>query len=144
MKSLLPVLSFIVLTLLPFSSFAGSLEDTPSQLCATIDIMECDLGGICQNVQPDSVDLPRFFEIDFQNLLITGVRQDSQGKSTPIERMEEINRRIIMQGAEQGGSEQSNGVGWNISLNTDTGRAVLTASGDDVGFVVFCECTNLK
>lgn len=144
MKSIVSVFSFIVLMLLPFSGFAGSLEDTPSQLCATIDIMECNLGGICQNVQPELVDLPRFFEIDFQNLAVTGVRQDRQGKSTPIERMEEINGRIVMQGAEQGGSEQKDGVAWSILLNPETGRAVLSASGKDVGFVVFCECTELK
>jgi hypothetical protein len=32
-------------------------------------------------------------------------------------------------------------VGWSLAIAEDTGKMVLTASGDDVGFVVFGACT---
>ena len=35
------------------------------------------------------------------------------------------------------------GLGWTLAIAEDTGKAVLTASGDKVGFVIFGACTPL-
>jgi hypothetical protein len=57
-----------------------------------------------------------------------------------IERFEPVDGKLMLQGAEDGYEGISDGVGWTIAISEDTGRGVLTASGDEVAFVVFGAC----
>jgi len=57
--------------------------------------------------------------------------------------MELIDGKLILQGAEDGVEGVRDGVGWTMAIAQETGKAVLTASGDQVGFVVFGACTPL-
>ena len=43
----------------------------------------------------------------------------------------------MLQGAEDGYEDLRDGLGWTLSIAEDTGQVVLTASGDQVAFVVF-------
>jgi hypothetical protein len=82
----------------------------------------------------------QFLRVDFQNMVIKGVT-DEDGRQTKIENMEQIDGKLILQGAEDGVEGVRDGVGWTAAIMEDTGKTILTASGDDVAFVVFGACT---
>ena len=63
------------------------------------------------------------------------------GPYNTIERVEEVDNKLIIQGAEQGREGVRAGFGWTIAIMEDTGDMVLTASGDLVGLVAFGACT---
>ena len=58
-----------------------------------------------------------------------------------IENFERIDGKLILQGAEDGLKDVKDGAGWSISISEETGKMVLTESGDDMGFVIFGACT---
>jgi hypothetical protein len=42
-----------------------------------------------------------------------------------------------LQGAEDGYEKMRDGLGWTMAISEESGQVVLTASGDQVAFVVF-------
>jgi hypothetical protein len=42
-----------------------------------------------------------------------------------------------LQGAEDGYEKMRDGLGWTMAISEETGQLVLTASGEQVAFVVF-------
>jgi hypothetical protein len=48
--------------------------------------------------------------------------------------MEHSNGRLILQGTQTG-------KGWSMVITEATGKMTLTASGEEVGFIVFGACT---
>jgi hypothetical protein len=65
----------------------------------------------------------------------TGKEQES-----PIERVEELDGKLILQGAEDGLPNVPDGIGWSLAIQMETGRLVLSGSGDDVAFTMFGAC----
>jgi hypothetical protein len=57
--------------------------------------------------------------------------------ATNIERHEVVDGKLILQGAEDGYENMRDGLGWTMAITEKTGQVVLTASGDQVAFVVF-------
>jgi len=57
--------------------------------------------------------------------------------------MERIDGKLILQGAEDGYESVRDGLGGTIAISEGTGRVVMTASGDQVAFVVFGACLPL-
>jgi hypothetical protein len=47
---------------------------------------------------------------------------------------------LILQGAEDGYKEVRDGTGWSMAISEETGKMVLTESGNQVGFVIFGAC----
>ena len=76
--------------------------------------------------------------IDFKNKKIT--RAGEGGRTTDMQNMKIIDQKIFLQGAEEAIEDVRDGVGWTAAIMQDSGNLVLTASGDDAGFVVFGGC----
>jgi hypothetical protein len=110
--------------------------------CASMEVMECMPAKGCQRVSAVVADLPRFFKVDMKNREITAVRVDDTRKSS-IERLEEVEGKLMLQGAEEGREGVRDGLGWTMSVDRERGDMVLTASGEDVAFVVFGACTTM-
>jgi hypothetical protein len=62
---------------------------------------------------------------------------DDETPATAIERQEVVDGKLILQGAEDGYEKIHDGLGWTIAISEGSGQVVLTASGDQVAFVVF-------
>ena len=120
---------------------AGDFDGSKPLMCAVIDIVECGSGGKCQELTAEDVGIPRFLKVNFKKKSITATHAGGSKKSTTIKNSEHIDGKLILQGAEDGIEGVRDGVGWSIAIAEDTGNMVLTASGDDVGFVVFGACT---
>ena len=85
-----------------------------------------------------------FKRVDFKEKKLIGIQQSKNGPPSPIERMERVDGKLILQGAEDGVEGVRDGLGWTLAISEEIGRMVLTASGDNVGFVIFGACTPLN
>jgi 6-phosphogluconate dehydrogenase len=127
--------------LISFPALAGDFDGSNPLICAVMDVVECQPGGKCQQVTAEDVGIPHFLKINFKEKKISATHADGRKKSTEIENFEKIDGKIIIQGAEDGIEGVRDGLGWSLAIAEESGKMVLTASGDEVGFVVFGACT---
>ena len=137
------VCALLCILVVPFIVIAGDFDGSKPLLFVAIDVIECVPNGECSKVTPESIALSQFLKIDFKRKEILPVGEGQGKKSTTIENMELIDGKLIIQGAEDGVEGVRDGVGWTMAIAEETGKVVLTASGDQVGFVVFGACTPL-
>ena len=116
---------------------AGDFDGTRPLLISVIRAVECTPDGACREVTPASVELPQFLKIDFSKKTIRPADADDKTPATTIERQEVVDGKLILQGAEDGYEKMRDGLGWTMAISKATGQVVLTASGDQVAFVVF-------
>jgi hypothetical protein len=130
-----------IICLFSFPVAAGDFDGSKSLICAVMDLVECQPGGKCQPVTAEEVGIPLFLKIDFKKKQISATYADGTQRTTAIERSEKVDGKLIIQGAEDGIEGVRDGVGWSLAIAEETGKTVLTASGDEVGFVIFGACT---
>ncbi len=121
-------------------AMAQDFDGSKPLLCASMDIRECDRGKACETRQAIDVNAPQFLRIDFAENRLDGRRADGTESTTAIERMENVDNKIIMQGVDDGIEGVRDGLGWSLAIAMDTGRMVLTGAGDDVAFAIFGAC----
>ena len=129
----LTVMCFFVV---PFSGVAGDFDGSQPLLCATIKAIECGLDGECIHGTAESVNLPQFFKIDFMNKMISATKESVNQRTSSIKNQERFDGKLILQGM---GDE----LAWSMAISEQSGKMVITASGEQVGFVVFGACTPL-
>ena len=135
------VLGVLFILITPMSVLSGDFDGSNPLLCASLKVFECTAGGGCVEVMPGDVNVPQFFRIDFRANTISVTRPDGSSRSTNIERTEHVDGKLILQGAEEAIEGVRDGLGWTLAIREDNGRTVLTASGDDVAFIIFGACT---
>ncbi len=119
------------------TAWAGDFDGSRPLLFSVISAMECTPDNGCRAVTIESMNLPRFLKIDFEKKTIGRTPNRDARPASAIERMERVDGKLILQGAEDGYQSVRDGLGWTIAIAEDTGRVVMTASGDQVAFVVF-------
>ena len=132
----------IVASVLASSAYAD-VDGSKPAICATVEIMDCVPHEGCQRVSAREAGIPRFLRIDFAGNEITRTEATGDEVTSAIERSEEVDGRLILQGAEDGVEGVPDGIGWSLSIDKTSGDMVLTGSGVDVGFVIFGACTPL-
>jgi len=120
---------------------AGNFDGSKELLCAVMDLVECIPGGKCQQVTAEEVGIPNFLRIDFEKKKLRATFADGSKKNSAINNLEKIDGKVILQGAEDGIKDVRDGLGWSLAIDEETGKMVLTASGDAVAFVMFGACT---
>jgi hypothetical protein len=131
------VCSILGLILAVSAAGAGDFDGTRPLLVAVNRVMECTPADACREVTPASVQLPQFLRIDFAKKAILPARASDNFPPSAIERTEVVDGKLILQGAEDGYDKMRDGLGWTMSISVESGQVVLTASGDQVAFVVF-------
>jgi hypothetical protein len=126
-------LAFLCVIVTPLSLAAADFDGSKPLLCATIETFECGSGIECQRGTSQSINLPQFLKIDFKDKKISGTRESGEVLTTKIENMERSDGKLVLQGTE-------NNKGWSMLINEATGKMTITASDDQVGFVVFGAC----
>jgi len=96
--------------------------------------------GLSKDFDPESVGLPRKFIIDFNSKIIRPTKDSIVRRNSKINRISHIENKVILQGVSDGVEGVNDGIGWSISISKKTGKFVITASGDNVGYVVFGSC----
>ena len=135
---------FITLVLIfavaPLAAQAADFDGSKPLLCAIISITECTADGGCQKTTLENAGMPQFLKVDVPNKTIAPAPSIEGRKPTQIERMERVEGKLILQGAEDGVENVHDGLGWTAAISEETGKLILTASGEEVAFVVFGAC----
>jgi hypothetical protein len=139
MKRYIWILFVFLFTMIAASApSAGDFDGTKPLLISVIRVIECTPDGTCNEVTPASAELPQFMKIDFTNKTISPATGDDTSQNhTSIERQEVVDGKLILQGAEDGYDKMRDGLGWTMAISEESGQVVLTASGEQVAFVIF-------
>ena len=137
MNTMKEICSFIGLMFASVSLFAADFDGTKPMLCASLDVLECVDGRDCDVVAADDVDAPQFISIDLKHDKLQ-LDRSGQPRHPQLRNRENLNNRLVLQGV---GAET--GLGWTFSVDQDTGKFVLSASGDEVAFIIFGACSTL-
>ena len=78
---------------------AVALDKSEPLLCVSIKVNECVDGAGCREVLPEDVNIPTFLWI---NLKKKEISTSKDAKPTAIERMEDVEGRTVLQGADPG------------------------------------------
>ena len=145
MKRFIWILFVLLFTMIAASApKAGDFDGTKPLLISIIRVIECTPDGTCNEVTPASAELPQFLKIDFTNKTIrSAAGDDNTPNPTIIERQEVVDGKLILQGAEDGYEKMRDGLGWTMAISEESGQVVLTASGEQVAFVIFGTCIPL-
>jgi len=118
----------------PLLTHAAGLDSYRPLLCATTEAVECGaLEEECFKGPPDGINVPHFVAVDVARKVIEERRVDGTGRRTVIENVKDKESALILQGAD---GEYA----WSAEIQKDTGKLVLTAAGEEVGFIVFGAC----
>ena len=134
MNTTTQICSFTGLLIASASRFAADFDGSEPMLCASLDVLECVDGRDCNMVAAEDVDAPQFITVDLKN---KELKLDRSGRpqSAQLRNRESLNGRLVLQGV---GTET--GLGWTFSVDEETGRFVVSASGDEVAFIIFGAC----
>ena len=127
----------LVLTI-PGGAAAGDFDGSKNLICAAIDVAACTEGAQgpeCMQGHSRTFGLAEFFRIDFDKKEIRATGNNADVVS-PIRNQDKTATQVIMQGVE-------NDRGWTAAVNQSEGTLILTASGQNVSFMVFGACTVL-
>jgi len=103
--------------------------------------MEINFYKVINDVDPDTVGLPRKFFIDFEEKILRPSKDSLIRRTSQIKRVEHLENKLILQGIEEGVENIDDGLAWSIAISKKTGMVVLSASGNGVAYVVFGTCT---
>ena len=121
---------------------AADFDGSKPLLCASANLNECVPGVGCETVTADDINAADFFRIDVKKKTIV---VSARNQSRPLQRIEssaKTDHLLIIQGSDNGvEGVRDDGLGWSIAIDKISGKMVLTASGDEVAFVVFGSCT---
>ena len=127
-----------------FFGGAAQAEQPGSKLfCSTVNITECDLYGGCDETNAFEIDAPLFLQIDLAAKMIETIREGDRSQKSTISSMARADDLIMLQGVEPAPQDGPSPLAWSISLDVTTGHMVVTASGRDIGYVVFGACTTV-
>ena len=140
-KYVLTGITLLFFCVMPFNAFAGDYDGTKELMCTCMRVIECGPDGNCNETMVEDVGIPQFLHIIFEKKVITAPQWGENHVPSPIENMERIDGKLILQGAEDGLMDVQDGAGWSIAISEETGKMVLTESADQMGFVIFGACT---
>lgn len=123
-------------------ALAGDFDGTKPLVCSSIQAIECVIGDCYMGLAED-INAPQFFRVDFAAGTIETIAQGEKKRTTKIEHRDTFQDKLVLQGAEDGDDADNPGVAWSLAIDRESGNMVMTASGDDVGFVMFGACTTL-
>jgi len=130
----------LIFAAVPVVSEAADFDGSKPLICSVINITECTPNDGCQKTAIENVGMPQFLKVDPAKKIVTPAKPIEGRKPTQIERMERVDGKLILQGAEDGVENVRDGLGWTAAISETTGKFILTASGEEVAFVIFGAC----
>lgn len=133
------VVAACVIGVTPFVSTAVSavgMDGSSDIVCSVVDVIACAEEGGCVQGTARSFELPDLVIVDAGKKTIRGTHEDGHNAVSPIKNMERSGDHLLLQGVE-------NGRGWDLAINTKTGRLSASGVGDALSFLVFGACTTL-
>jgi hypothetical protein len=127
------------LSLMPLAGAAGAVDVNKPLICAALQLTSCVPGDGCRAETTDSLNAPRFLNIDLGAKSVTGTRPQSSELRTAIHNVRARDEDVVLDGSE---AELT----WNIAIDKSSGDMTLTgirtAHDEAIVIVVFGACTN--
>ncbi len=126
------------------AAFAGDFDGS-TPLSGTIgNVIEINRYRIADDVDPDTVGLPKEFLIDFKAKVIRPSNDSLVRRKISINSVAAVENKTVIQGVDEGVEGVEDGLAWSLTISKKDGSAVLSASGNGVAYVVFSVCTPVK
>ena len=134
------VSAVFVLASAPLIARGADFDGSKPLICSINAVTECTPDGGCQKTTIENVGMPQFLRVDAQNKTVAPAKPMAGKKPTSIERIERVEGKLMLQGAEPGIENVPDGLGWTAAIAEDNGKMTFTASGHEVAFVAFGAC----
>ena len=126
------------------TALAGDFDGS-TPLSGTIDkVIEINRYRIADDVDPDTVGLPKKFQIDFNARILCPSSDSLVRRKISFKSIEHVEKQTVLQGVDEGIEGVDDGLAWSLTISKKDGKAVLSASGDGVAYVVFGVCRPVK
>ncbi len=112
---------------------AGTYDGTANLICSSIDTVECSGDGSCFQGRAEDINLPQFFRLHFDEMVVRRKTPEGNERSSKIDTLRHDAGELILQGVEEG-------LAWSMVIDEDVGRMTLSAASDDTAFVIFGAC----
>ena len=106
--------------------YAGDFDGSKPLLCSVIKVFECSPAKGCGEYSAAEENIPQFLKIDFNEKKITSAQGGETVRTSEIEMWDQIDGKLMLQGAEDGMENVRDGLAWSIAIEEDTGKMVLT------------------
>ncbi|MGI9236842.1 MAG: hypothetical protein ACR2QZ_05565 [Woeseiaceae bacterium] len=121
---------------------AADFDGSKPLLCASMELQECVPGVGCERVTADNINAAEFFRIDVKKKTIVVSARNQERPPQRIEASTKTDDLLVIQGSDDGvEGVRDDGLAYSFAIDKISGKMVLTASGDEVAFVVFGSCT---
>lgn len=125
-------------------AFAGDFDGS-TPLFGTVDrVIEINRYRIADDVDPDTVGLPRKFLIDFNAKVLRPSNDSLVRRTISINRVAFVENMTVIQGVDEGVEGVEDGLAWSLTISKKNGSTLLSASGNGVAYVVFGVCRPAK
>lgn len=129
-----------VSALLALAGSVAALDTSELLLCAVTQVHECRDGYGCEAVLHEDVGAPTFLWVDVKKM---NLRTNTRSAGSKILNVTRVEDRHVLQGAEDGDPEQSDGGGWTLSIEDQTGRFAAAMVVQQATIGMFGSCTEL-
>lgn len=111
------------------SLMATDFDGSKPLVCAIVEVLDCGLQDQCDRVNPEFVNLPDIFKINFNKKEMRG-----GGRTTSFKHLVHEEGNTIIQGVSE------NGRAWSLLLSKKTGKFTGAVAGIEYGFLLFGSC----
>ena len=137
----LPTVIFFLAILLPAPVYAGDFDTSRRITGAVNRLTEINRQRVIENVDPETVGLPKTFVIDLQKRTMRGTPDSLVRRVASGDRITRTPTTLVLQGVDEGISGPGTVFGWNLAIDTATGKAVLSAAGSGIAYVAYGVCS---
>ena len=123
-------------TLVSTAVSAAGMDGSRDIVCAVTNVVGCAEEGSCVQGSARSFDVPEFMILDAKKKVVRASYESGNKAVSPVKNIERSGDHLILQGVE-------NSRGWEISINTKSGRMSAAGVGDAISFLAFGACTAL-
>ena len=140
MKRMTLLSSVLFLILIHVPANAGDFDGSKPLVCALMRVLQCTPDGNCVQVSAEDIGLPEFLSMNLKQKTVTALPQGENQTPSRIKNLERIYKKLILQGVEEAVKDVHEGVGWTIAISEETGKMVISGSGEQTGMIVFGAC----
>mgnify|MGYP001551895044 CR=1 FL=1 len=122
-----------LIALLSPGAQGSAVSGNADLICTSEDIVAC-ADGQCMQGGAETFGMPHFMLIDVDEKTVSAIDEDGSIVTSPVQSAEVTEQSVVLQGIE-------NHRGWTLGIKREDGGLTMSATGPDVSFIVFGNCS---